>query len=131
MFLVAAASSLGCLGVVGWMLCWGIHRLPKREKPLMRLVVIGTLGLLLPMVALSLHLLGNKRLVRSGLIDLLPLPMAALPLTAGYAVFRHQLEGGVMRLVRRRLRRHSPSNMPGPAHLSSGSAAARAAGSPF
>jgi signal transduction histidine kinase len=104
-FLVTAASSLGCLGVVGWMLCWGVHRLPRQEKPRMWLVVIGTLGLLLPLVFLSLHLLGDERLREPGVVDLLPLPMAALPLTAGYAVFRHQLEGGVMRLVSRRLMR--------------------------
>ena len=104
-FLVMAASSLGCLGVVSWMLCWGVHRLPSREKPRARLVVIGTLGLLLPLVVLSLHLLGNERLGQPRVVDLLPLPMAALPLTAGYAVFRHQLEGGVLRLVSRRLMR--------------------------
>ena len=104
-FLVTAASSLGCLGVVGWMLCWGVHRLPRQEKPRTRLVVIGTLGLLLPLVVLSLHLLGNERLGQPRVVDLLPLPMAALPLTAGYAVFRHQLEGGVLRLVSRRLMR--------------------------
>jgi signal transduction histidine kinase len=103
--LVAVASSLGCLGVVGWMLCWGVHRLPSHEKPRTRLIVIGTLGLLLPLVVLSLHLLGNERLGQQRVVDLLPLPMAALPLTAGYAVFRHQLEGGVLRLVSRRLMR--------------------------
>jgi signal transduction histidine kinase len=104
-FLVTIGSSLGCLGVVGWMLCWGIHRLPRQEKSRMRLVVMGTLGLLLPLVVLSLHLLGDERLREPGVVDLLPLPMAALPLTAGYAVFRHQLEGGVLRLVSRRLMR--------------------------
>ncbi|HLW02944.1 MAG TPA: sensor histidine kinase [Ktedonobacterales bacterium] len=104
-FLMTAASSLGCLGVVGWMLCWGIHRLPRQEKPRTRLVVLGTLGLLLPLLILSLRLLGSERLMEPGVVDLLPLPMAALPLTAGYAVFRHQLEGGVMRLVSRRLMR--------------------------
>jgi signal transduction histidine kinase len=104
-FLVTAISSLGCLGMVGWMLCWGVHRLSRQEKPRTWLVVIGTLGLLLPLLVLSLHLLGDERLREPGVVDLLPLPMAALPLTAGYAVFRHQLEGGVMRLVSRRLMR--------------------------
>ena len=103
-FLVTATYSVVCIGVVCWMFCWGMRKVPRREKPLARIVVIGVLCLLLPLVVLSLHLLGSERLAQQGLVDLLPLRVVALPLAYGYALSRHQLIGMVS-LVSRRLMR--------------------------
>ncbi|MGI9060104.1 MAG: sensor histidine kinase [Ktedonobacteraceae bacterium] len=90
--LVTFIYNIVCLGFVFWTLFWGLRKLSTREKQLTRMVVIGILFLLLPL-ALSLNIIRSDSIAQPGLVHLLSIPLAALPLAYGYAVFRHQLVG--------------------------------------
>ncbi len=90
--LLTFVYNLACLGVVFWVLFRGLRHVNTREKQLARMVVIGILFLLLPL-ALSLDIIRSDTLVQPALVRLLPIPLAALPLAFGYALFRHQLVG--------------------------------------
>ena len=95
--------NVGCIGLVIWVMGWGLRHLSKQERQFVRMVVIGIIFLLLPLV-LNLNLVRMDTVVQQSLMRLIPIPLAVLPLACDYALFRTQLLGTTRLLSRQAMR---------------------------
>jgi signal transduction histidine kinase len=92
-----------CILIVIWVMAWGLRHLNRQEKQFVRMVVIGLMFLLLPLV-LNLNILHTDAIVQESLIRLIPIPLAVLPIACDYALFRPQLLGTTSMLSRQVMR---------------------------
>jgi signal transduction histidine kinase len=92
-----------CVLIVIWVMAWGLRHLSRQEKQFVRMVVIGLLFLLIPLV-LNLDIIPTNTLVQKSLVRLIPIPLAVLPIACDYALFRSHLLGTTSMLSRQAMR---------------------------
>lgn len=92
-----------CVLIVIWVMAWGLRHLSRQEKQFVRMVVIGLLFLLIPLV-LNLDIIPTNTLVQKSLVRLIPIPLAVLPIACDYALFRRHLLGTTSMLSRQAMR---------------------------
>ncbi|HEY3992374.1 MAG TPA: hypothetical protein VGM01_05775, partial [Ktedonobacteraceae bacterium] len=78
-FIYNAACVLIIIGIVAW----GLRRLSRQERHFVRMVVVGLMFLLIPLV-LNLDIISTEAVVQTSLIRLLPIPLAVLPIACDY-----------------------------------------------
>jgi signal transduction histidine kinase len=101
--LITFVYNVACILLVIWVMGWGLRHLSKQERQFVRMVVIGIIFLLLPLV-LNLNLVRLDTIVEQSLVRLIPIPLAVLPLACDYALFRTQLLGTTRLLSRQAMR---------------------------
>ncbi|HVU68539.1 MAG TPA: ATP-binding protein [Ktedonobacteraceae bacterium] len=94
-----AACVLVIIGVVAW----GLRRLTHQERKFVRMVVVGLMFLLIPLI-LNLDIIKTDAVTQTSLIRLIPIPLAVLPLACDYALFRQHLLGTTSMLSRKAMR---------------------------
>ncbi len=92
-----------CVLIVIGVMVWGLRRLSKQEKHFVRMVVVGLMFLLIPLI-LNLDIISTEAVVQISLIRLIPIPLAVLPLACDYALFRQHLLGTTSMLSRKAMR---------------------------
>jgi signal transduction histidine kinase len=92
-----------CVLTVILVMAWGLRHLSQQEKRFVRMVVIGLLFLLIPLV-LNLTVIRTDAVVQGSLIRLIPIPLAVLPMACDYALFRRHLLGTSSMLSRQAMR---------------------------
>ena len=103
LFIIATIYNIVCLIVVVWVLFWGLRNVSRNERQFARMIVLGVVFLLFPlMFALSIIQLDNVAQV--SLTRLIFVPLLALPIICDYALFRHQLVGTTSLISRKVIR---------------------------
>jgi signal transduction histidine kinase len=97
------AYNMLCVLIAIGIMVWGLGHLSRQERQFTRMVVIGIIFLLLPL-ALGLNLVNPDRVIEQGLLSLVPIPMAVLPVACIYGLFRTQLLGATSLLSRQAMR---------------------------
>lgn len=92
-----------CVLTVILVMAWGLRHLSQPERRFVRMVVIGLLFLLIPLV-LNLTVIRTDAVIQGSLIRLIPIPLAVLPLACDYALFRRHLLGTTSMLSRQAMR---------------------------
>ena len=92
-----------CVLIIIGVMAWGLRRLSKQEKHFVRMVVVGLLFLLIPLI-LNLDIISTEAVVQTSLIRLMPIPLAVLPIACDYALFRQHLLGTTRMLSRKAMR---------------------------
>lgn len=92
-----------CVLIVIAVMAWGLRRLSRQEKQFVRMVVVGLMFLLIPLI-LNLDIIRTDALVQTSLIRLIPIPLAVLPIACDYALFRQHLLGTTSMLSRKAMR---------------------------
>jgi signal transduction histidine kinase len=92
-----------CVLIVIGVMAWGLRRLGRQEKHFVRMVVIGLLFLLIPLI-LNLDIISTEAVIQTSLIRLIPIPLAVLPIACDYALFRQHLLGTTSMLSRKAMR---------------------------
>ena len=92
-----------CLLIVIWVMAWGLRHLKRQERQFVRMVVIGLLFLLIPLV-LNLTIIRTDTVIQQSLVHLIPIPLAVLPIACDYALFRRHLLGTTSMLSRQAMR---------------------------
>lgn len=100
---VTFAFNFACLVTVVWVMFWGLRNLNRDEKQIMRMIVVGSLFLSLPL-ALSISIIHTDAIVQPDLVRLLPIPLTTLPIIYSYILFRHRLLGMTSLLSRQVMR---------------------------
>jgi signal transduction histidine kinase len=95
-----------CMPVILWVMFWGLKRLSKGEKQIVRLIVIGIVFLLFVLrfnhnvVVYSSFVLNSFTYVSTIYI----IPLMILPIVCGYALIRHQFLGTTSLISRQVMR---------------------------
>src|SRR6266571_1368642 len=97
------AYNMLCVLIAIGIMVWGLGHLSRQERQFTRMVVIGIIFLLFPL-ALGLNLVNTDRVIEQGLLSLVPIPMAVLPVACIYGLFRTQLLGATSLLSRQAMR---------------------------
>lgn len=92
-----------CVLIVIGVMAWGLRRLSRQEKQFVRMVVVGLMFLLIPLI-LNLDIISTDAVVQTSLIRLIPIPLAVLPIACDYALFRQHLLGTTSMLSRQAMR---------------------------
>ena len=92
-----------CVLIVIGVMAWGLRRLKRQEKHFVRMVVVGLMFLLIPLI-LNLNIISTDAVVQTSLIRLIPIPLAVLPIACDYALFRQHLLGTTSMLSRQAMR---------------------------
>ena len=92
-----------CVLIVIGVMAWGLRHLKRQERQFVRMVVVGLLFLLIPLV-LNLTIIRTDTLIQQSLVHLIPIPLAVLPLACDYALFRRHLLGTTRMLSRKAMR---------------------------
>jgi signal transduction histidine kinase len=100
---VSFAYNILCVLIAIGIMVWGLGHLSRQERQFTRMVVIGIIFLLFPL-ALGLNLVNPDRVIEQGLLSLVPIPMAVLPVACIYGLFRTQLLGATSLLSRQAMR---------------------------
>jgi signal transduction histidine kinase len=95
--------TIACLLIVIGIMAWGLSHLNRQERQFVRMVVIGIIFLLFPLV-FNLNFVNPDKLLLSSLFRLIPIPLAVLPIACNYALFRTQLLGTTSLLSRQAMR---------------------------
>jgi len=95
--------NLMCVLTVILVMAWGLRHLSQPERRFVRMVVIGLLFLLIPLV-LNLTVIRTDAVIQGSLIRLIPIPLAVLPMACDYALFRRHLLGTTSMLSRQAMR---------------------------
>ncbi len=92
-----------CVLIVVGVMVWGLRHLKRQERQFVRMVAVGLLFLLIPLV-LNLAIVRTDTLVQQSLAHLIPIPLAVLPIACDYALFRRHLLGTTSMLSRKAMR---------------------------
>lgn len=92
-----------CVLIVIGVMAWGLRHLSRQEKQFVRMVVIGLMFLLIPLI-LNLDIIHAEAITQESLIRLIPIPLAVLPIACDYALFRRRLLGTTSMLSRQAMR---------------------------
>ncbi len=98
-FIYSMACMLLIIGVMGW----GLRHLSSSERRFVRMVVVGIIFLLTPLL-LNFYLIKSDQIIRDGVLRLLPIPLAVLPIACNYKLFRSQLLGTTSMISRQVMR---------------------------
>ncbi len=93
------ASGLIIIGVMAW----GLRRLSRQERQFVRMVSLGLMFLLIPLI-LNLGIIHTMTVAQTSLSHLIPIPLAVLPIACDYALFRQSLLGTTSMLSRKAMR---------------------------
>lgn len=100
---LSSIYNVACVLVVIGVMAWGLRRLSRQEKHFVRMVVVGLMFLLIPLI-LNLDIIRPDAVVQTSLIRLIPIPLAVLPIACDYALFRQHLLGTTSMLSRKAMR---------------------------
>jgi len=103
LFILAFIYNLACLIVVVWVLFWGLRNVSKNERQLARMIVVGVVFLLFPLI-FGLNIIQFDNVAQVSLTRLIVIPLLVLPIACDYALFRHQLLGTTSLISRRVIR---------------------------
>lgn len=92
-----------CVLIVIGVMAWGLRRLSRQEKHFVRIVVVGLMFLLIPLI-LNLDIIRTDAVMQTSLLRLIPIPLAVLPIACDYALFRQHLLGTTSMLSRKAMR---------------------------
>lgn len=92
-----------CVIIIISVMIWGLRHLSRQERQFVRMVVIGLLFLLIPLV-LNFNIIPVHNAVQRSLLRLIPIPLAVLPIACDYALFRQHLLGMASMLSRKAMR---------------------------
>lgn len=92
-----------CVLIVIWVMAWGLRHLNRQEKQFVRMVVIGLMFLLIPLI-LNLDIIHTDAITQESVLRLIPIPLAVLPIACDYALFRRHLLGTTSMLSRQAMR---------------------------
>jgi signal transduction histidine kinase len=92
-----------CVFIVIGVMAWGLRRLSRQERHFVRMVVVGLMFLLIPLI-LNLDIISTEAVVQTSLIRLIPIPLAVLPIACDYALFSQHLLGTTRMLSRKAMR---------------------------
>ena len=97
------AYTILCVLIAIGIMAWGLGHLSRQERQFTRMVLVGIIFLLFPL-ALGLNLVDPDRVIQQGLLGLVAIPIAVLPVACIYALFRTQLLGATSQLSRQAMR---------------------------
>ncbi len=100
---LAFIYNLACIIVVIWVLIWGLRHVNKNERQLARMIVVGVVFLLFPLI-FALNIIQFDNVAQVSLTRLIVIPLLVLPIACDYALFRHQLLGTTSLISRRVIR---------------------------
>ncbi len=100
---LAFIYNLACLIVVVWVLFWGLRHVNKNERQFARMIVVGIVFLLFPLI-FALNIIQFDNVAQVSLTRLIVIPLLVLPIACDYALFRHQLLGTTSLISRRVIR---------------------------
>lgn len=95
--------NVACVLIVIGVMTWGLRHLSRQERQFVRMVVVGLMFLLIPLI-LSFDIIHTDAVIRESLIRLIAIPLAVLPIACDYALFRRQLLGTTSMLSRQAMR---------------------------
>lgn len=101
--LLSLIYNAACVLIVIGVVAWGLRRLTRQERQFVRMVVVGLMFLLIPLI-LNLDIIRTDAVIQSSLIRLIPIPLAVLPIACDYALFRQHLLGTTSMLSRKAMR---------------------------
>lgn len=95
--------NIACVLIVIGVMTWGLRHLSRHERQFVRMVVVGLMFLLIPLI-LNFDIIHADAIIRESLIRLIAIPLAVLPIACDYALFRQQLLGTTSMLSRQAMR---------------------------
>lgn len=84
-------------------MAWGLRKLSRQERQFVRMVALGLMFLLIPLI-LNLGFIHADTVAQTSLVRMIPIPLAILPIACDYALFRQNLLGTTSMLSRKAMR---------------------------